>query len=224
MGNRKNLTKKEVTLKHPLSLFSFIFVIWAIYRYFPEVLPEWVEEIILKPIFWLLPTVFFVKKIEKTDFASLGFQKKNFFPSLYWGIGLGMVFALEGFLVNILKYKGLNLGNFFSSPIDFLFSLFLSFATAFSEETVFRGYILSRLFKVWKSEIWANLVSSLLFAFIHLPIAIFVLGYTPQVMLVYLFLVFVFGFAAGFVFLQTENIASSILLHVFWSWPVILFR
>lgn len=224
MGNKKTLAQKTITLKHPLSLFSFIFIIWATYRYFPEILPEWVEELILKPIFWLLPTAFFVKKIEKNNLSSLGFQKKNFFPSLYWGIGLGMVFALEGFLANILKYKGVNFGDFFPSYKEFFFSLFLSFVTAFSEETVFRGYILSRLFKIWKSEIWANIVSSFLFTFIHLPIAIFVLSYTPQVMVVYLFLIFVFSFAAGFVFLQTENIVSSILLHVFWSWPVILFR
>jgi len=43
-------------------------------------------------------------------------------------------------------------------------------------------------------------------------------------MLSYLFLVFVFGLGASFVFSRTGNLASSILLHVFWSWPIILFR
>jgi len=43
-------------------------------------------------------------------------------------------------------------------------------------------------------------------------------------MLAYLFFVFVFGFGSAFVFGRSRNLASSILLHVFWSWPIILFR
>ncbi|MGB9911637.1 MAG: lysostaphin resistance A-like protein [Microgenomates group bacterium] len=218
------LPKTSSSLKHPFALFSFIFVFWAIYRYFPGILSEWLEELILKPILWLVPTLFLVKRIEKNSLESLGFTKKNLFPSLYWGIGLGMIFALEGLGTNILKYKTINFANFSYAPLTFLGSLFISFATAFTEETVFRGYIFSRLWKIWKNEWLAGLVSSFLFTLIHLPIAVFVLGYTFQTMLIFLFLVFTFGFASAFVFSQTQNIASSILLHVFWSWPIILFR
>lgn len=211
-------------LKHVFALFSFIFVIWAGYRYFPEILPEWVEELILKPIIWLLPTFWLVRKIEKKPISSLGFTAKNIFPSIYWGIGLGIVFALEGLLTNIFKYRGLNLIAFNYSLPTFLGLLGLSLATAISEETVFRGYIFNRLWQIWKREWLANIVSSVLFVIIHLPIGVFVLGYTPLVMLVYLFFVFVYGFGSAFVFARTGNIISSILLHIFWSWPVVLFR
>ena len=221
---KRFLHKEELSLKHVFGLFSFIFVIWAVYRYFPGILPAWVEELILKPIVWLVPTFFIVREVERQPFSSLGWTTKNLFPSLYWGIGLGMVFVLEGLITNIIKYSGLNLGAFQASPQTFFGALFLSFATAISEETVFRGYIFNRLLKIWKNEWLANFVSSTLFSFIHLPIAVFGLGYTPQVMLVYLFLVLVYSIGAAFVFARTENIASSILLHVFWSWPVILFK
>ena len=221
--NRFFHKEKLPSLKDVFSLFSFIFVVWATYRYFPEILPTWVEELILKPIVWLIPTFWLVKKIERQPFSSLGWTTKNLFPSFYWGIGLGMVFALEGLVANVLKYRGFNFGAVYN-PGQFFGALFLSFATAICEETVFRGYIFSRLWQIWKNEIFANAVSSLLFSLIHLPVAVFVLGYTPAVMFIYLFLVFVYGVGAAFVFARSGNIISSILLHVFWSWPVILFK
>lgn len=216
--------REKLSSKHVFALFSFIFVLWAVYRHFPEILPVWVEELILKPIIWLGPTFWLVKEIEKEKFASLGFTKKNLPQSLYWGIGLGIVFALEGLLTNIFKYRGLSLISLDYTPLAFLGALVISFATAISEETVFRGYIFTRLWRIWKSEWLANIVSAFLFTLIYLPVGVFVLGYRPLVMLAYLFFIFIYAFASAFVFARTENLVSSILLHVFWSWPIILFR
>ena len=214
----------ELSVKHVFALFSFIFIWWAFYRYFPGILPEWVEELVLKSLIWLLPTFWLVRKIEKEPFSSLGLTKKNLFPSFYWGLGLGIVFVFEGLLANILKYRGLRLVSFNYSPWSFLGAVVLSFAIAFSEELVFRGYIFTRLWRLWKNEWQANIVSAFLFVLIHLPISVFTLSYAPVVMLAYLFLVFVFGFASAFVFARTGNLVSSILLHVFWAWPIVLFR
>ncbi len=216
--------QEQLSIKHVFSLFCFIFAFWSLYRYFPEVLPQWVEELILKPAIWLLPTFWLVRQIEKESFASLGLTRKNLFPALYWGIGLGIVFAAEGLLTNIIKYQGLHLPEVGYSPLVLIGFILLSFVTAFSEETVFRGYIFTRLWRIWKNEWLANLISAFLFALIHLPIGIFILGYEPLVMLAYLFFVFVYGFGAAFVFARSENLVSSILMHVFWSWPIILFR
>lgn len=216
--------RQKLSLKHVFFLFSLIFVVWSVYRYFPGILPVWVEELILKPIVWLVPTFWLVKEIEKEKLTSIGFSRRNLTKSACWGIGLGIVFALEGLLTNIFKYRGLRLAPFNYSFLTFLGALALSFVTAFSEETVFRGYIFTRLWRIWKSEWLANIVSAFLFTLIYLPVGVFVLGYRPMVMLAYLFFVFIYGFASAFVFARTENIISSILLHVFWSWPIVLFR
>lgn len=216
--------RQKLSLKHVFALFSFIFVIWSFYRYLPGILPLWMEELILKPLIWLVPMFWLVRKIERQSFSSLGFTKKKLFPSLYWGIGLGLVFALEGLLTNIVKYRGLNLVSLNYPVSGFIALFFISLATAFSEETVFRGYIFNRLWQIWNQEWLANIISSFLFVLIHLPIGIFVLGYTPLVMLAYLFFVFIFAFGSAFVFGRTRNVASSILLHIFWSWPIVLFR
>lgn len=216
--------REQLSIKHVFALFCFIFIFWSFYRYFPEILPQWVEELILKPIIWLLPTFWLVRKIEKEKVASLGLTKKNLFKALYWGIGLGIVFAAEGLVTNIFKYRGLRLPDVDYPLLSLVGLLLLSFATAFSEEVVFRGYIFTRLWRLWKNEWLANLISAFLFTLIHLPIGLFVLSYTPLVMLGYLFFVFVYGFGAAFVFARSENLASSILIHVFWSWPIVLFR
>ncbi|MCX6725976.1 MAG: type II CAAX endopeptidase family protein [Candidatus Shapirobacteria bacterium] len=215
---------QKLSIKHVLALFSIIFVFWSFYRYLPQVLPLWAEELILKPLFWLIPTFWLVRKIEKQPFSSLGFNSQKLFPSIYWGIGLGLVFAFEGLLTNIFKYKGLNLISFDYSPFKFLGLFVLSLITAFSEETVFRGYIFNRLWRIWKNEWVANLVSSVLFTLIHLPIGLFVLNYNLLVMSAYLFFVFIFAFGSAFVFGRTKNIIASILLHLFWAWPIVLFR
>lgn len=216
--------REKLSLKHVFALFSFIFVIWSFYRYLPQFLPLWFEELVLKPLFWVLPTIWLVKKIEKKPLSSLGFSSQRIFPSLYWGIGLGLVFAFEGLLTNIFKYKGLNLLALNYSSDEFLGLFLISLATAFSEEVVFRGYLFNRFWQIWKNEGLANLVSSLLFVIVHLPVGVFVLGYKPMMMMVYLFFVFIFGFGSAFVFGRTKNILSSILLHVFWAWPIVLFR
>lgn len=219
----KILSREKLSPKRVLALFSFIFILWTFYRYLPEP-PAWVSELVLKPVVWLLPTFWLIRKIEKQPLSSVGITRKNLLLAFYWGIGLGLVFILEGFLTNILAYRGFRLMGSEFSLLNFLGTLVLSFATAISEEIVFRGYIFNRLRHFWKKAWLANLLSSLLFILIYLPVAIFVLGYTPWLMLVYLVFVFIFSLASGFVFSRTNNILASILLHVFWSWPVILFR
>lgn len=224
MPAKKGETKANISLKHVFALFSFIFVFWAFYRYLPEIFPTWAEELIFKPIVWLLPTFWVVGKIEKKGLSSLGFTTKNLYSSAQWGLGLGFVFALEGFFANILKYGGLNVISFSYTPSSFLWAVFLSFITAITEELVFRGYLFNRLWKIWGNEILANLVSSFLFVLIHLPIGIFVLSYSPLAMVAYLFFVFIYGLGSAFAFARSGNIVSSVLLHVLWSWPIILFR
>lgn len=217
------LHREKLSSKHVFALFSFIFIFWAFYRYLPES-PVWVSELILKPLIWLLPTYWLVRKIERQPLSSIGITKKNLLPAFYWGIGLGLVFILEGLLTNILAFRGAQLKVADFSLLNFLTVATLSLATAVSEEIVFRGYIFNRFRQIWQKEWRANFLTSLLFVLIYLPVGIFVLGYTPWLMLVYLIFVFVFSLASGFVFGRTNNVLASILLHLFWSWPAILFK
>jgi membrane protease YdiL (CAAX protease family) len=215
--------KEKLALHRVFSLFAFILIIWGFYRFLFR-FPETIEELVLKPLIWLGATFWVVKKLEKKPLASLGFSGKNLFKSLYWGIFLGAVFAVEGLFTNYLKYGNFSFIRLDYTQATFLGAVGLSLVTAVSEETVFRGYIFNRLNQILKNEWSANVLSTFSFALIHLPITIFVLHYSLDEMAAYLLLVSFFGFGSAFVFARTGNIASSILMHVFWAWPIVLFR
>lgn len=212
---------KELALKNATIYTTYILLVWGFYRLLFQ-LPEQIEETIVKPVVWLLPFAIILTK-ERATLASLGFTLNNFFASIYYSLGLGAIFVIEGIVINLVKYGGLNFGANIGS-LPFLTSLTLSFATAFSEEVVFRGYVFTRLWHAIKNEWNANLLSTLAWTAVHTPIVFFVWKLDLQAAILYLMLTTVFGLASAFVFARTRNIMSSILLHVLWSWPIILFR
>ena len=215
------MTAKTTVIKNVTIYSAYLVLVWAFYRFLFQ-LPDNVEELVVKPILWLLP-VFWLTNKEGFKLSSLGITFKNFFSSIYLSIGLGTIFVAEGLLANFLKYGYFNFGaNIGSTPL--LASLGLSFATAISEETAFRGYIFGRLLMTLKSEVLANTIQTLLWTAIHIPIAFFVWGYTLPQGIIYLFVTALFGFGSAFIFARTKNIAGSVLLHVLWEWPIILFR
>ena len=200
---------------------AYLTVVWAFYRFLFQ-FPSEFEELVIKPIVWLAPLFYFLKK-EKLGLSSLGITFKNLFPAIYLSLGLGSIFVIEGLLTNFLKYGHFNFGaNIGSLPL--MSSLGLSFVTAFSEETAFRGYIYSRLSGVFGGEWGANIIQTVLWTGIHVPIAFFVWNYTLAQGAVYLFVTAVFGFGSAFIFGRTKNVFGSIFLHVLWEWPIILFR
>lgn len=208
-------------LKNVTIYSTYLVIFWAFYRFLFQ-LPDDVTELFVKPAIWLIPVAILLSK-EKESISSIGFTFKNFFPSIYFSLWLGVAFLVEALFANYIKYGGF----YFSAnigPSGLLPSLGLSFVTSFSEETAFRGYIFSRLSAIFKNEIAPNLIQAALWTAIHIPIAFFVFDMTPAQGVVYLFVTAIFGIGSAFVFAKTKNIYGSILLHVLWEWPIILFR
>jgi len=215
------MPKKEIIVKHVTILVVYLVIFWGFYRLLFK-LPEEVEEVVIKPIMWLLPMFYLLRK-EKADLSSIGLTTKNFFPSIYFSVTLGFVFAVEGFLINIVKYKGINFSaNLASNSLTS--ALLISFITALSEELTFRGYIFGRIWHILKNELWANIITSFLWALVHIPIALFWWQLSLAGVLSFIFLTTIFGMASALIYARTKNIVSSILLHVFWEWPIVFFR
>lgn len=217
----EEMPKKEVVLKNATILAAYLLIVWGFYRFLFK-LPDEVEELFVKPIVWLLPVFYFLKR-EGADLSSLGITGKNLFQSIYLALALGAFFVIEALIINYLKYGGLNFGaNIGQNAL--LQSLGLSFATAASEEISFRGYLFNRVWYALGDEWKANIVTSLVWATVHVPITIFVWKLTVSAAFVYLFLTALFGVGSAFVFARTKNVFSSIFLHVLWEWPIVLFR
>lgn len=215
------MPKKETVIKHITVYAVYILIVWGFYRVLFK-FPDNIEEAVLKPIIWLLPLVFLLKN-EKAGISSLGLTFKNLFPAIYLSLGLGAIFAIEAIFLNFLKYGTFNFGANIGEG-GLMLSLGISFATAFSEELSFRGYIFNRFWSVLNNEWLANIITSFVWALVHVPVTIFVWKLNFMAALVYLFLTFIFGIGSAFVFAKTKNVFSSIFLHVLWEWPIILFR
>lgn len=203
-------------------LYIFIFVFWGLYRLVFR-LPENVEEIVLKPLLWLIPVFYLVFKKEKRGLSSLGYSLKTFKAGIIKGLSFGLLFLAAGIGLNCLKSGRFLWGNLPAGEI-LVPSLLLAFITAISEETVFRGYIFNRLNEVIKNSWVANIISSLGFCLIHLPISVFVFHYSLPQILIFMSLIFLSSLGSGLLFFWTGSIWGSILVHVFWSWPMLLFK
>ena len=215
------MPKKEVLLKNATIYVTYLLIVWCFYRFLFK-LPDNIEELIVKPIIWLVP-IFFLLKREKLGLASVGITLKNLFPAIYLSLGLGALFVMEALIVNFLKYGGFNFGaNVGSAP--FTATLGLSFATAISEEAAFRGYLFSRVAIALKNDWLANILTGIAWTAIHVPIAFLVWNLGLSAGIVYLLITAIFGLGSAFLFAKTGNLASSILLHILWEWPIILFR
>ena len=210
------------SFKYAVGFSVYLLIVWGFYRFIFQ-LPETIEELFIKPVVWILPVLYLLRK-ENAGISSLGITFKNMFPAVYYSLGLGAFFVMEALVINLVKYGGkFDLGaNIGTLPL--LTSLGLSFATAISEELAFRGYVFTRIWSFLKSELQANLITSVFWAMIHVPITFFVWKLDLSATLIYLFLTTLFGIGSAFVYGRTKNILAPILLHVLWQWPIILFR
>jgi len=215
------MRSKEKSIKYATILTVYLFVVWGFYR-FLFLLPEEPEELIIKPLFWLIPVILLVRK-EGSSIRTLGINTRNMFPALYLSLAFGAIFAIEGILINSLKHGSpdfsANIGSTFLAA-----SMAISFVTAFTEELTFRGYIYTRLRFALGSPLLANLLSSVAWGLIHVPFSVFWLQLSPSGIFGFFILMTIYGIGSAFIFEKTQNIFGSVLLHVLWSWPIILFR
>lgn len=219
------MASKLSQLKHVISYYSFLLVIWGFFRALFK-LPEPIEELFLKPVIWLIPLVIILRK-EGLGLESLGWTYKGLMKSIFYvvvGGGLiymGVVFALG--LIFGDNLDKLNLISMFAEKRGILLGGFgISIVTAIVEETAFRGFIFNRFLKIFGDEFLASLINVIAWVLIHIPVFIFVYHMGTDDLLLRGILSGVFALGAGYLFARTRNILPSIFLHIFWPWVLIL--
>ncbi|MBI3559709.1 CPBP family intramembrane metalloprotease [Candidatus Gottesmanbacteria bacterium] len=211
------------SLEPVFQLWGWILLTWSLYRYFFK-LPEAVDEFVVKPLVFVLPVLWYVVKKEKRDLTTLGLTTKNLFTSLYVGLGFGFVFALEGIAANAIKYGKIQI-----SPIPALEQyglvtlLILSFATAFSEELLNRGFLFTRILEKSKSLPYAAILSTVLFVLLHVPILVTTLKLQGMTLVLFFITDFILGLANSLLYYNTRSLLAPILVHVFWNMTVALY-
>jgi membrane protease YdiL (CAAX protease family) len=213
---------KNQILKNSFILYSLVFLLWLIYRFFFR-LPSEAEETIIKPLVWILPTIILIKRFEKrTLLPSLGFAGKNFQNSLLVLLGAALFFLMENLIFGLFRYQASVITEFTALPFSSLGGILVALATALVEETFFRGYLFNRLWEACGQSWKTNVIVSAGFVLIHLPISIFVYNLTLAQIFLSLFLLLVMSFGSGLLFALTYNTVPSIVWHFLWNWQVFL--
>jgi len=216
---------KILELHDVVSVYMVILLVWGFYRLLFR-LPEWVEELFLKPVVWLLPVARRVVKEEhesiKARLASVGVTTKNLGAAVALGLALGVFYLFVG-RIGMMARSGQvsapNLGGMANSPI---LIIVLALATAIAEQLVFMGYILPRLVEVWQHEWRAAITTAVLFGIVHLPILIFGYQLPLQAVAGQFVLVLLLGLGNSMVMLRVKNVVTPILSHALWGLAVLL--
>lgn len=214
-------------MKHKVFIVWFIiFIVWAFYRanFF---LPESIDEFIVKPIIFVVPVLFVVLIREKKNLSDLGLtpKAKDFVMDLYFGVLMGVLFALEGLAVNYLKYSRLSLLPIVASRISGGLGLFflMNLATSLWEEILGRGFLYQRLYKISNNQFGAAFTSSFLFLLLHIPILFTRLHLTGTSLVVYPLSILLLGVTNSYILSLRKSLTLPILIHTFWNMTVALY-
>jgi len=203
-------------------VWAWILLAWMLYRYFFK-LPEWADEFIFKPIVFLGPVFWYVFKKEKKTPASIGLTWKKFFPSLYMGLGFGLIFAVEGVLTHVLKYGTTDFYQVSAFNKYGYGLMIISLATAFSEETLTRGFLFNRLHIKTRKFFVSAVVGAMLFLCLHVPILVTSNKLQGMTLILFFATDIILSFANSMLFVMTGSIVSPVLVHLFWNMTVALY-
>ena len=192
---------EKLTLGMLTLIYVVIFTCWSVYRLTAHN-SELFDELVAKPLIWLLPLLFL-----KVSLRSLQFKRPTFFI-ITVSLVSGIVLALFQIVPQIIKWPRQA-----HVPPDFLWLILATGATAITEEVLFRGFFLQQL-RARLSMETAVLINSLAFALFHVPVFLFVNRVSLGDMPVVLGAVAASGIVFSLLFVYTKTISSSIIAHL----------
>jgi len=194
-------------------IYGSIALLWTGYRVM-FFLPEWVDEFVAKPLIWLLPLLF-VKNSLKHPSSSI--TPHPFWTQIGFGLAAGCIyFILFTFLTRFtVGFPLFNPDKY--TFVQIILQGAIALSTGFVEEFVFRRYLLEEIYKITQDDVIANAVCSILFAFIHIPIIVFIYKYPIGQAVSYLSLLTISGFIYGVVYLKNRSVLSSTMTHAVWN-------
>ncbi|MEH6408772.1 MAG: type II CAAX endopeptidase family protein [Leeuwenhoekiella sp.] len=150
---------------------------------------------------------FFMRFMDKLPFIKLGFQTKGRLRDFNFGVILGAVIMLLGYLI-LTVFKEIDFTHFFFDVYQLFLSVLLFVSVAILEEVLVRGYILRNLMISFNKYV-ALVISSLIFAIMHLA--------NPNIDLLSFIDLFLAGILLGISYIHTKNLWFPIGLHLGWN-------
>jgi len=174
--------------------------------------------LLLECLISLISVWIFRTFIDKRSFSGLGWELSGYGTESTTGLFMGP--AILGVSALLLMASGhLEWTDVIWDPQSLFVSLGLVALIAFSEELVFRGYILGNLLGSFPNKWIAMGISALLFAAFHIT--------NPGIDFIAFVNLFLAGLLLGINYVYTKNLWYSVLLHLSWNFfqgPLLGFR
>ncbi len=217
------MKQKNPPTQKALNLWAVIMIIWAVYRANFR-MPEIFDEFIAKPLIFVFPVYYYIKRIEKKNFFEAVSIKPNFFLSdLILGFLIGGAFFLTAILANFFKFNKFFFVDQIMNPIIFIIISITALATSISEEILSRGFILKRLYEESKNIFTSSFFASLLFFFLHVPILFTNQKITGNMFLLFMITNIILSLVNSFAFLTRKTLTLPIFIHAFYNIAIMLF-
>lgn len=202
--------------------FVYIFVVWGLYRLIFR-LPEPIEEIILKPLVFVGAVMLVERPKSWQKYFTEIWGKGDLIKSAFLGLVLGVGYIVLYTFSSLISAGNINLQ---AAPAGepWLMFLGLGLITAVWEEWAFTGYILSGLSRTLSNKWLARILTSVLFALVHLPALIFWHKFTGSVLGFQFFNLMALGLGNAVLMGYSKNLLAPIISHALWGAAIFLFR
>jgi len=209
-NNVRNINKNsELTIF--LSFIIIFFILQSLYSYgytvSLTVRSSLAIELIARFTVWTFPVLIYLLLLRKNPFDYLKVNK-DVIKGLVWGIVVSLILVLVNVIGHFLAngYVRFNLN--FSCDLWWKAVILVGF----SEEVLFRGFILQKFsesIKFWQ----ANIINSILFTLIHFPGWIFLNQFIMPHIIQPIAFIFIFAFIQGFIFKKSNSLWACIIIH-----------
>lgn len=217
------MSEKTSPTQRVLNLWAIILIVWSIYRAtFNTDMPVWFDEFIVKPIIFIGPVYWFIKRVEKKKFfRSLDLRIQSLPSDLILGGVVGIMFLLIGYAGMFFRTHRWVISTLSTTSLSSMIAVAL--ATSISEEILSRGFVLKRLYQESRNMASSIGLSSVLFFVLHIPI----LFTAPQVNGLLLLQVMVtdilLSVAISLLYLDRKSLMLPIIVHLFYALSLTLF-
>ena len=217
------MTKTVSRLQSVLNTYGIVLILWSLYRFNLINTPEWFDEFIAKPLVFLLPIIFYIKRIEKKPFLEqLWLKNERISKDLFIGLSIGAIFIISAFIANYIRFEHVSVQQSLIST-QFLFVIIITFATAITEEVFTRGFLLKRIYEEWGNMYSSSFIVSILFLVIHIPILMTNLQVSGNVLLLFFATDFVLSLVTSFVYLDRKSLIAPILIHALYNVAILIY-
>jgi membrane protease YdiL (CAAX protease family) len=217
------MNKNPSTIQRVLNVWAIVLIIWSVYRT-KLALPEWFDELIAKPIVFILPAYYSILRYEqKPFFQQIWLKKKTIVTDIYTGLLVGFIFLIAAFFSNYLRLGNVSfLENIFTSNL--VLAGFLTIMTAISEEILSRGFILKRLYEDSSNMYSSSFIASTLFLVLHIPILFTIPNLSGSMLLLFMTTDFILSLVNSFIFLDRKSLLAPILIHALYNFAILFYR